>query len=436
MRAGFARAKITPPLGTTLMGFGGRDMAHGCDGVHDDIHARALFLRHGAEQALIVGLDLCFVGRAEADRLKGAIGRRIDLEPRQILLNASHNHVGPSVGAWYSALYEPPDRLYLEELELAVVQAACRARESMRDVGLWAGVARTALPMNRRRKDERGRVENRPNPRGTVYDRLPVCLFRDGAGEPVCLLFSVSAHPSMMGGFKISAEYPGVAMRRLDAHLGAACSLFLQGVGGDSKPSAIGRGVDRWRPGTWELMDEAGALVATEAIGALEKGLTQVEPALRSAAVETTWPLERVPPRSFFEGIVAKKTAEEIATSVRCLWAARQLELLERRGALPTAATLTAHGVRLGKGLRLFALEGEPVADWGHLVERFYGGGVTFPLGYTDGEGLYLPTSAMLPEGGYEVASYWEYGYPAPLANGMEQVVRKALGDLRQRGIL
>ena len=53
----------------------------------------------------------------------GAIGRVMDLLPRQILMNTSHNHVGPSVGTWYSAGYEMPDRLYLNDLERATVRA-------------------------------------------------------------------------------------------------------------------------------------------------------------------------------------------------------------------------------------------------------------------------------------------------------------------------
>ncbi|GAG22040.1 unnamed protein product, partial [marine sediment metagenome] len=104
-------------------------------------------------------------------------------------------------------------------------------------------------------------------------------------------------------------------------------------------------------------------------------------------------------------------------------------------GKLPGSITLTAHGVRLGKGLRILGIEGEAVGDWGFIIEQFYGRGVTFPLGYTDGTGLYLPTSPMLPEGGYEVVSSWEYGLPAPLAKGMEDVVTKALTQLRERGV-
>ncbi len=434
MRAGFARAKITPPVGTTMMGFGGRDMARGCEGVHDDVYVRALFLEHAGERALIMGYDLCFLGREETDRYKAAIGRVIDLSPRQILLNTTHNHVGPSVGTWYSAGYKPPDRLYLNDLERATLTAARKARDAMRDVTVWAGATRSDLPMNRRRNED-GQIINAPNPDGKPYDKLPICLFKDQAGKPVCLLFSISCHPSMMSGWEISAEYPGVAMNRLDEHLGTVASLFLQGVGGDAKPSVIGKGVIRWRPGTWELMDQAGDMVAQEVIGALKKGLTQVEPDLRTGAVEMVWPIDPAPPRSTFEDIVAKTKPEDRKRDVRCMWAARQIELLERYGKLPESITLTTHGVQLGKGLRILGIEGEAVGDWGFIIEKFYGRGVTFPLGYTDGTGLYLPTSRMLPEGGYEVVSSWEYGLPAPLAKGMEDVVAKALAQLRERGI-
>ena len=435
MKAGFARAVITPPAGTTMMGFGARDMKQGCTGVHDDIYARALFLEHAGEQALIMGLDLCLMGRPLADRLKGAIGRVIDLSPRQILLNASHNHMAPSTGTWYSAGYTPPDRLYRDALERAAVRAAREARDALREATLWAGATRTDLPLSRRKPDGRGGVIWAPYPEGITYDRVPVCLFRDPAGKPICLLFSISTHPSMIGGHEISAEYPGAAMRMLDAHLGTAASLFLQGMAGDSKPAVIGVGRDSWGKSDWAGMERAGAMVADPVIGMLKKGLGQVQPALRSAATETFWSLEKPPPRSEFEAIAAQPEPQRARDRVRWWWAKRQLELLGRGHTLPSSAPIWAQGVQLAKGVRLFALEGEPVAEWGPFVEQFYGSGVTFPLGYSNGQGLYLPVSRMLPEGGYEVESYWEYGFPAPLAEGMERVVLEALTELRGRGI-
>src|SRR5688500_18968737 len=133
MRAGFARVSITPPLGTMMMGVGGRDLDHGCDSIHDDIYVRALYAEHDGEIALIMSLDLCFVGREDTDRWKGTIGRQFDILPRQIMVTTTHSHVSPAVGTWYAADYVMPDRVYQRELESAVVSAACQARESAQE---------------------------------------------------------------------------------------------------------------------------------------------------------------------------------------------------------------------------------------------------------------------------------------------------------------
>lgn len=437
MKAGFSRVSITPPVGTTMMGFGDRDMAHGCTAIHDEIHVRALALEHKGERTLIMGFDLCFLGREETDRLKGAIGRYLDLTPRRMLLNTSHNHVGPAVGTWYSAGYAAPDRLYLSRLEEAVIEAACKAFGHMKSVTLSAGMTRTQLPMNRRRRMPNSHIENRPNPHKRAYDRLPICLFTDDGGTPVCLLFSVSCHPSMMTGWEISAEYPGVAMRRLDEHFGLPCSLFLQGVGGDAKPAVIGgHGVDTWQKGTWELMEEAGAIVAEEVIEALQSAMNLVEPSLHAALTEMKWPLQPTPSRSELEKCAENLDAAAKEEVVKRLWARTQLARLDRGFELATSVTLTIHGMTLGNGVRLIGIEGEAVGDWGYFIESYFGGGVTFALGYSNGQGLYLPTSEMVTEGGYEVTSGWEYGFPSNLARGMETPMRKALEELTSLGIV
>jgi len=96
---------------------------------------------------------------------------------------------------------------------------------------------------------------------------------------------------------------------------------------------------------------------------------------------------------------------------------------------------VTAHGVQLGEGVRMVGLEGEAVAGLGNAITRYYGDGVTFPLGYVDGAQAYLPTDAMLDEGGYEVVSFYEYRLPARLAPGIDQTLQAALTRLRDAGI-
>lgn len=436
MNAGFAREDITPPVGATMMGFGDRDMEHGCTGVHDPIHTRALYLEHGGEAVLIMGYDLCFLGRADADRFKGAIGRVMEIAPQQIFMNTSHNHVGPKVGTWYSAGYEAPDLDYLDQLERATVKAALAARATARPATMRAGVTTSKLPVNRRRRMPDGSTENRPNPAGRTYDKLPIVLFEDNSGQPICLVFSISCHPSMMSGWEISAEFPGAAMDKLDAHFGKPCSLFLQGVGGDAKPLVIGRDSDSWIRGTWELMDEAGSIVSGEVLAAIEKGLEPAQPTLASASEEMRWKLEEAPPKEFLEDIISNTPENQQAKSVQYMWARKTLEDIANGKPLPSEVPLSLHGVRLGENLRLVGIEGEALHGWGYFVEDYYEKGLTIPVGYTDGQGMYLPTTEQLPEGGYEVGSFWEYGYPAQLAPGMEREVHTALGALKNRGIL
>jgi hypothetical protein len=433
MKAGFARKIINPPPGTRMMGFGTRDRDHGCERVHDDIFVRALYLAHEAEQALIMAFDLCFLDREVADRLKGAIGRRLDLSPRQVLFNFSHTHSGPDTHRWAYGDFLEPERLYLRELEAATVAAALEAHQAARDVSLWAGMTRTAVPMSRRKKLPDGTISFAPAPDRPICDALPLCLFKDATGKPVCLLFSISCHPSTVVGFEISADFPGVAADRLDAHLGRPVSLFLQGAGGDAKACVIGDQPDRWRRGNWDDVARAGEMLANEVIQALDADLKPVEPQLRAYSIEMEWPLETPLTRAGYQAIADAPTQDEL--NLKRLWAKRQVELLDRGQALPRTAVITTHGIQLGKGVRMVGLEGEAVAELGDLIIDFYGEGVTFPMGYTDGTQLYLPTSAMLDEGGYEADSFHEYGFPSRFVKGVEDILRQTLADLQTRGI-
>ena len=292
MKAGFAREKVTPPLGTRMIGFAVRDREGPCTAIHDDLYARALYLNHGRAEALLVALDICMMRRADADRFKGALGAALGLAPRQILLSMSHTHVGPCVGSWAWAQFLPADELYLQELEAALLRAAEQAKKSARNVNVHAGLGRTTIPMNRRRPTGDGKVAWAPHPQGVTCDLLPVTLFRDGRGRPVALVFSASCHPSTAGGHEISAEYPGVACCALDDYLGAEVSMFLQGTGGDAKPAlSASPARDKWLSNDWNIVAAVGRTLAREVVAVIEQGLKRVRPVLRSALVEMKLPL-------------------------------------------------------------------------------------------------------------------------------------------------
>lgn len=430
MRAGFAKAQISPDPGVRMFGFAGRDLEKPSTGVHDDIFVRACYLQQGDEQALILAFDLLFLGEAEVAQFREVISAELGLEARQVLMNTSHSHAGPRIGTWAWAGYTPSETAYIARVQAAMLQAAKAARDGAREVTIHAGATTSAIPMSRRKIDERGRAQWAPSPAGRVCRHLPYCLLEDEQGRPVCLLFSISCHPSMIGDWEVSAEYPGAACRYLDEHLGAECSLFLQGTGGDAKPSLVGDG-EGWRSGTWEEVEQVGRQAADEVIGGLQADLHAVTPDLRCELEVLQWPLR---PALDEAGFAAVANAPEEGEQRR-RWAERNLEVLRRGEALPTSFPIAVQGLQLGEGLRMVAMQGEAVSGWGLFIVSQYQRGVTFPLGYTNGQGLYLPTSDTIPEGGYEVDSYHEYWVSSGLAEGFEEMLQATLQRFSAAGI-
>lgn len=436
MISGFGKAKMTPPPGTRMMGFHNRDCGPGSGPVRDDLFVRTLYLSQGGEAALIVSYDMCFIGREDADRMKGAIGRELGLTPAQIMLASTHTHSGPASGYWTYGDYLPPSRIFLRELEKQCVAAAKIAREAARPVTISAGMGSTQIPMSRRRPMEDGTIGFRPYPEGIVCNALPICLFKDENGKVVSCLFSAAAHPSNLIDDSISADYPGLVIEQLNAHLDTDGSIFLLGCAGDVKTAAAGRGRDTWLR-DWPVVQETGETLSREVLDLVDSGLQPVEPSLHTALVETFWPLLPHPERPELEALAAQlkpgiRTCEQ---EVRHLWAERQLEFLDKGIPLRSAASILIQGIQLAAGLRIIAIEGEPVAEHGLNILAHYGHGVTFALGYTNGEGMYLPVTRQLPEGGYEVDSFWEYSYPSQLAPGMEAIVEQTMVAFEQDNI-
>ena len=257
MTAGFGLGEVNPPLGMPMEGLG---QEGGCQTIHDDLFVRVLALAAGRQQVLLVGFDLLFFERPVIDRFKAALWRRFGLAPDRILLNNSHTHAGPRLTRW--AYGGDADPVYLDKIEAALVQAADQALAGLKPVRLEAGMATTDVPVSRRKPGPDGLTQWAPYLGGEVCNALPFCLFRDRTDAVVCLLFSVSCHPSMIYSLDISADYPGTAVRQLNRHFQTSGALFLQGAGGDTKPRQIAEKESHWRHGTWGEVEAAGKAVA------------------------------------------------------------------------------------------------------------------------------------------------------------------------------
>lgn len=448
--AGFAREDISPPLGTRMAGSGFRDLdPQGVQGIHDPLFVRAVYLKQGDVEMLIVAFDLLFISREESDQFKGALGRALELLPKQILFNSSHTHTAPYTHKW--AYMDTTDRVYVESLARKTVAAALKAREVAQPMTIWAGKGETILPISRRLPNaETGKYDFAANPQGLTYNGLPVCVFRDLQGKDQIVLFSVAAHLSSIQmnsaeglpvtsgrSYFISADFAGETTKQLDEALGHPGSMFLQGCGGCAK-CALTDESKSFLDGTWEQMQAAGQMVAADAGKVIADGLKQIEPGFAVHALEMNWPFQALPDQAYYKALQEKPHTDVAEGPIRELyvkWTEDMIRRIELGYGLPKSVPVTLHGIKLGKGLRMVGLEGEATAPFAFQMEKFYAEGITFPLSYIDGCHMYLPDSKMIEEGGYEVDSYWEYRMPGPLAPGMEQILDKALSEMRSQGV-
>jgi hypothetical protein len=91
--------------------------------------------------------------------------------------------------------------------------------------------------------------------------------------------------------------------------------------------------------------------------------------------------------------------------------------------------------VRFGKDLTLVALGGEVVVDYDLRLKREMGGREPLIVAaYSNDVMCYIPSAAVLKEGGYEtVDSMTYYGLPGPFADDVEETIFAAIHAVLRR---
>ena len=98
LRAGVARAIITPPLGIRMCGYAVQD-CFAAD-THGQLTATVLVLTPGdadTESAVLVACDLVCLSDKNNDAIRDQIAGRLGISPDGILINCSHTHLGPTL---------------------------------------------------------------------------------------------------------------------------------------------------------------------------------------------------------------------------------------------------------------------------------------------------------------------------------------------------
>jgi neutral ceramidase len=440
--AGVAKVCITPPMGTWQGGFGARTRT--CEGVHDDLFARAVVLGDPTPRVAIVSVDLVGLTQEVAAGARRVAEEATGIPAGNIALCASHTHGGP---ASYGILgYRPePDPEYLRMLERYLGGVVAGAARDLSPVTIRLGRSQASFAVNRRRRNPDGSIEGY-DPTG-VADREVLVLRLDhvdpsGGGadgdaahgaivpgtrrEPLAVLFRYACHATAMGSsnYLITADYPGAAAAFVEgAYDGQTLALFLQGCAGNIRPFVATRDGGR-RGATWEevkaLGKELGAATIAAAEGALPaRNRDDGAPALAAAGTAFALPFAAPPPAQELRRFIAEGTWSngQPLRDLDRLWAAHTLKHMEE-GTLPSASEAEVQVFRLG-AVWLVALPGEVFVEIGWQVRDAVAvaAGVTpadiMVVAYANGGIGYVPTAEAIEEGGYEPNAYRHHGRPA-----------------------
>jgi len=434
MRAGVAVVDITPPVGIAMGGFAARKQ--GAQGVHDPLYARALVLEDGKERLAIVTCDLLGLNRSAVARVRELAEEATGMSGERVAVCFSHTHSGPAPGRLYEIeeLKGGLEEIWGEVLLYYIAGAVRMAAEDIREAEVGVGTGEVVIGVNRRQRGTDGKVVIGSNPEGPIDPQVGVVRVNREGGK-AAVLMQYACHGVVLGAenLLISADYPGYAVRTLEAAYGGkAVGLFANGCGGNINPK---------ERGSFEAAERLGRALAGEALKAAQEA--QSAEGLKVARREVCLPLKQFPSLEEAEEQVRElerkvDEAGEGSEQISGLWgelvharhtvmvlhelrATQRAEVLER-GEMETEVW----AVRLGDAALVF-LPGEVFVEVGLEVRERSPFPKTLVLAYCNDYSVsYVPTARAYEEGGYEPR--W-----ARVAPGADRVlVEAALGLLEE----
>jgi hypothetical protein len=227
--AGFGTAVINPPTPVRLAGFA---EVQDATEIHDDLTARALYLRSEIGTVCLVVCDLMGMSPEFANPARAAVASALGLEPAAVLVASTHTHAAPSTMAGTERLGWITPEGYGDTVAGGCAAAAVAARDGARPAVLRHG--RWSLPG--------GLSINR---RGYPYDPwFSVLDVHDAGagGRRIGTLANLAIHPVALGPecLAVSADWVHPFREALTARTGGA-SMLLSGALGDVNPRHVHR---------------------------------------------------------------------------------------------------------------------------------------------------------------------------------------------------
>ena len=430
---GFAKRKITPPIGCNVPGHG--FVPRLSTGVIDDIYAYAVAFSDGENKAILFNCDALGIRCVRGDEIRKKVGERVGIDMDNVMIATTHCHtacwLGSSLTAEepYGSYYGMQESILTDLARFAVEDLKPATMKGARGKVEGVGFIRRYLLADGTFKTNPGYM--RPDivrPDGVQDESLQLVRFAREGGKEIVLV-NFGTHPDVVSGTLYSPDWPGYVVQFLEGALGGKSEVvMLNGFGGDSNHC------NRFKPKptipTLEFAKGMARKIAGEALkvydDAVEMPVGKVAGLSKIAAVEKN-------PHEDWEVPIAReivatkaKTEKELPDELRAhkitiKKAQRILKNLEHEGDY----LIPVYALQVGS-LAFVGFPGEPFSETGMILKERSCKEMTFCCCRTNGSYGYFPTRRAYEGAGYER----EYTSLGP--NCSEQLTDAAVEILEQ----
>ena len=234
LQAGFSRVDVTPMLG---IGIAGYYVPRFADGVLDPLQINALALSCGDARVVLMSIDHCGIVKEVLNPMIDHVCQTTGLPREAVYIHSTHTHTGPFLN------YAPTDPLEIEYAQTVTrkfADAAKLALDDLKPARMGWGIGEAPnIAFVRRFRMKDGSVRTNPgvdnpdilHPIGDVDERVNVLRF--DRAEDSLVLVNFGNHPDVVGGCKISADWPGFLRQTVEKALPGTKCLFFNGAQGD-----------------------------------------------------------------------------------------------------------------------------------------------------------------------------------------------------------
>jgi hypothetical protein len=420
LQAGFSRVDVTPMLG---IGMAGYYVPRFADGVLDPLQINALALACGDTKVVFMSIDHCGIVKEVLNPMIDQVCHVTGLPREAVYIHSTHTHTGPFLN------YNPTEPLEIEYAQLVkrkFADAAKLAIDDLKPATMGYGIGDAPnIAFVRRFRMKDGSVRTNPgvdnpdilHPIGDVDERVNVLRF-DRENDSLVLV-NFGNHPDVVGGCKISADWPGFLRQTVEKALDNTKCLFFNGAQGDVNHVNVHPRGGYLNDMFMDFDDVArgykharymGRVVAGGVLQAFDKVKYVDVDSIRFAQKFIDVPANLPDPSELPEA----KRINDLHI------AGRDAELPYSGMMLTTVVARAARMVRLEKGpdsfrmllsaiaigpVAMFGIPGEPFTGVGRALKEAEGFDLVLPTCNTNAKEGYFPMLECYEEGGYEAGS-------------------------------